>query len=71
MAGEDTALRGEIEEKLGSAGKKIEREEFKVFLSGKYDRGNAVLSIYSGAGGQDAQDWAAVLLRMYERYFPS
>ncbi|MCX6722233.1 MAG: peptide chain release factor 2 [Candidatus Staskawiczbacteria bacterium] len=48
--------------------KKIEKQEFKTFLSGKYDKNNAILEIFSGAGGQDSQDWATMLLRMYEKY---
>ena len=56
------------EEVIEEFEKKIKQKEVQVFLSGKYDRSNAVLSIYAGAGGQDAQDWATCLLRMYEKY---
>jgi len=55
-------------EELNALERKIKEKEIKVFLSGKYDRGDAILNIYAGAGGLDAQDWAALLLRMYERY---
>ncbi|HEC32980.1 MAG TPA: PCRF domain-containing protein, partial [Candidatus Kaiserbacteria bacterium] len=35
---------------------------------GKYDSSNAVVTIFSGAGGDDAEDFSAILLRMYQRY---
>ncbi|MDO8265137.1 MAG: peptide chain release factor 2 [Candidatus Parcubacteria bacterium] len=62
------SLQAELEKGVDNLEKKVKKEEFRAYLSGKYDGGNAILSIYSGAGGQDAQDWATMLLRMYQRY---
>jgi len=58
----------EAGEDLEKIEKKLDKLEFNTFLSGKYDKGNAIMEIFAGAGGQDAQDWATMLLRMYEKY---
>lgn len=66
LTGEELAQ--EIELKLKNLAFLVEAEEIKVFLSGKYDKSNAILEIYSGAGGVDAQDWATILIRMFQRF---
>lgn len=60
-------LTGEVE-KIETA---VDKLELKTLLSGKYDRGNALLAIHAGAGGTDSQDWAEMLERMYLRWAES
>lgn len=48
---------------------KIDRAELLSFLSGKYDKNNAYISIHAGAGGTESCDWASMLFRMYRRWF--
>ncbi|MBI5701301.1 peptide chain release factor 2 [Candidatus Saganbacteria bacterium] len=61
---EENELRKEFED----IKKKASVLELAALLSGPYDSNNAILSINSGAGGTDSQDWAQILLRMYTRW---
>ncbi|HSD62493.1 MAG TPA: peptide chain release factor 2 [Ignavibacteriaceae bacterium] len=64
----DDSFRDEIENELNSLKISIEEAEFRNMLSGKDDDKNCILSIHSGAGGTEAQDWAEMLMRMYLRW---
>lgn len=73
MSGADPepAFLDEFTKRLKALEKDLRLIEIEYLFSGKYDRGAALISIYSGAGGKDAEDWAAMLIRMYERYAES
>lgn len=51
-----------------SAAKLLDQLEFTSLFNGPYDTNNAILSIHAGAGGTEAQDWAGMLLRMFQRF---
>lgn len=64
----DVSLREDIEKHYNKILEKLEKKEFLLKFTGKYDKKNAILSIHSGAGGDDAQDFAEILLRMYIKF---
>jgi len=64
----DESLRKELEPEVQAIESETGKHEINALLSGPYDRGNALLTINSGAGGTDSQDWAAMLERMYLRW---
>ncbi|MDP1629581.1 MAG: peptide chain release factor 2 [bacterium] len=68
LAETDAAIREEAEKKHEELLEKFKKEETKIFLGGQYDKDGAIISIHAGAGGRDAADWAAMLLRMYQKY---
>lgn len=65
---EDESLTQELLEELTVLEKQLDKLEMSVLLSGRYDKGNALLAIHAGAGGTDSQDWAEMLFRMYLRW---
>ena len=68
LAESDEGIRKELESEVKALQKEVKKIETELYFSGKYDKGNAVLSVYAGAGGKDAEDWAALLIRMYRRF---
>ncbi len=61
-----------LEEELGSAidliREEVEKREVLLLLRGEYDTNNAIMTFHAGAGGTEAQDWNAMLIRMYARW---
>lgn len=66
---EDAGLEAEYSQKLRELAREIDNLETQVFLSGTYDDHDAVITIHAGQGGDEANDWANMVLRMYTRYF--
>lgn len=64
----DESLFDEIEKELEQLDESLSDLEFKSMLSGKDDNRNCIMTIHSGAGGTEAQDWAEMLFRMYLRW---
>jgi peptide chain release factor 2 len=61
-------LVADIEDEVKSLQKRIEKLKLGSFLSGPYDKKNALLGIHAGQGGTEAMDWASMLYRMYLRF---
>jgi peptide chain release factor 2 len=64
----DETLESEIDNDIIKFEKELEEIEFKNMLSDQDDVRDAIITINSGAGGTESQDWAEMLLRMYLRY---
>lgn len=64
----DAELISEAEAGLIKLEKMLDKFDLQKMLSGEYDEADAILSVNSGAGGTDAQDWTQMLLRMYTRW---
>lgn len=64
----DSTMAADIQMDIQKLEAEVAAKQFELQLGGEYDKNNAVVSIYAGTGGTDAQDWAQMLMRMYVRY---
>lgn len=67
----DPDLQNELSEQVMNLDDEFSQYELNLLLSDKYDQHNALMEIHPGAGGTEAMDWGAMLLRMYQRYCES
>jgi len=68
LAEEDPDLAGELEEQVRSVQDRLDELEEQRLFSGRYDSGDALVTVNAGTGGTDAQDWAEMVLRMEMRW---
>ena len=67
----DETMIVEVADEVMALENELDRLEFRLLLGGPHDRADAIVAIHAGAGGTDAQDWTAMLLRMYLRWAES
>jgi peptide chain release factor 2 len=68
LAEEDPDIAAELEEQIRTVQGRLDQLEEERLFSGRYDAGDALVTVNAGAGGTDAQDWAEMLLRMEMRW---
>src|SRR5436305_3734903 len=68
LAADDDSLAGELAEQFDSVERRLGELEEQRLFSGRYDSGDALVTVNAGAGGNDAQDWAEMVLRMEMRW---
>src|SRR3954464_7421303 len=68
LAAEDDSIAEELEETRSAVQSRLDELEEARLFSGPYDSGDAVVSVHAGTGGTDSQDWAEMLLRMFQRW---
>lgn len=64
----DPSLVPEGEEAVENVGKAVDELQLMTMLNGEYDHSNAILTFHAGTGGTEAQDWAEMLYRMYNKW---
>ncbi len=68
LAEDDAEMATELEDQIRSVQDRLDTLEEARLFSGKYDAGDALVTVNAGAGGTDAQDWAEMVLRMEMRW---
>lgn len=65
---EDLSLLEEAQQEVEKIRESLETQRLSTLLTGEYDSKNAILTFHAGSGGTEAQDWAEMLYRMYNRW---
>ena len=68
LAADDEEMAGELASQIASVERRLAELEEERLFSGRFDAGDAAVTVNAGAGGTDSQDWAEMLLRMYLRW---